>query len=204
MSDKSDPGKPGALAGRRDVLALGLGLLASSRVAAKAPAPMPPNQSHLGAHGFDFLLGRWTVKHRRLAARLQGSSDWVEFPGTLEVASILGGAGDIDQNVLEVPTGRYHATSLRIFDRQTQLWSVYWIDGRDATVANPVVGRFEGRVGHFYNDDDLGGRPIRVRFIYEDLGPRSARWSQAFSPDAGKSWEVNWTMEFTRIGKRSA
>lgn len=38
-----------------------------------------------------------------------------------------------------------------------------------------------------------------MRFTYENLGPRDARWSQAFSPDDGASWETNWIMEFTRV-----
>ena len=28
---------------------------------------------------------------------------------------------------------------------------------------------------------------------------RSAYWEQAFSPDGGKTWEVNWRMDFTRV-----
>ena len=28
--------------------------------------------------------------------------------------------------------------------------------------------------------------------------PASAHWEQAFSPDGGKTWEVNWVMEFSR------
>ncbi len=160
-----------------------------------------PDPRPAGSDGFDFLLGHWTVRHRRLAKRLAGSTDWIEFPGTLDVDPILGGAGDIDRNVLEDPKGRYLATSLRLFDPHTREWSIYWIDGRGPTVTNPVVGRFDGRIGHFYNNDNLGGRPIKVRFIYEDLGASAARWSQAFSPDAGQTWEVNWTMDFTRRAK---
>ena len=157
--------------------------------------PRPP-----GAEGFDFLLGSWTVRHRKLSARLRGSADWVEFPGTLDVRAILGGLGDIDENVLEDPAGRVLATSLRVFDAKSGDWSIYWIDARAPGLDPPLVGRFEGRVGHFYNDDVFEGRPVRVRFIYEDLGPRQARWSQAFSPDHGATWETNWTMDFTRTG----
>src|SRR4051794_17039770 len=61
------------------------------------------------AHGFDFLIGRWNVVHRRLKQRLAGSSDWEEFPGTLDVRPILKGLGNVDQNVIEAPAGRYLA-----------------------------------------------------------------------------------------------
>src|SRR5471030_1001205 len=33
-------------------------------------------------HDWDWLVGRWTVRHRRLTARLAGSTEWEEFAGT--------------------------------------------------------------------------------------------------------------------------
>jgi hypothetical protein len=61
----------------------------------------------------------------------------------------------------------------------------------------PVEGGFEGSRGEFYGDDEDGGRPIRVRFLWTLLGPDRARWEQAFSY-AGGPWETNWVMEFAR------
>ena len=151
-----------------------------------------------GAGEFDFLLGSWTVAHRKLRRRLAGSEDWIEFDGTLVVQPILGGLGNIDENVLQDPGGRYLATSLRLFDPRAGSWSIRWIDGRQDGIDVPVVGRFDGRLGSFYADDELEGRPIRIRFTYEDRPPGTAFWTQAFSPDGGRSWEVNWTMLFTR------
>lgn len=177
------------------LLAIGaasLPLLSQGKLMAAAPAPSPST-------GFDFLMGQWRVLHRKRRERLKGNDDWFEFPGTLDVSPILAGAGNIDLNDLDDPEGRYQATSLRLFDATRGLWSIYWIDGRYAGIDTPVVGVFDGPVGQFYSDDSFEGRPIRVRFTYEDLGPRDARWSQAFSADDGSSWETNWIMEFTRV-----
>ncbi len=156
----------------------------------------PPRPA--GADGFDFLHGSWRVRHRKLKDRLVGSLQWLEFTGTLDVRPFMGGLGNIDENVLDDPSGRYLATSIRVFSPRDRNWSIYWVDGRRAGLDKPVVGRFEGKVGRFYNEDEHEGRPIRVRFTYEDLGPEQARWSQAFSDDAGASWETNWTMDFVR------
>lgn len=183
---------------RRDVLTAGTALLLATRLGA-APMTVVPT----AAHGFDFLLGSWSVKHRRLKKRLVQNTEWEEFPGTLDVRPILHGLGNVDENVLDTPAGRYLATSLRVFEPQSALWSVYWIDGRTAGIDKPVIGKFEGNIGQFYNDDLLGDRPIKVRFTYRDLGPRKANWDQAFSADGGHTWEVNWTMDFTRTGGRA-
>ena len=40
----------------------------------------------------------------------------------------------------------------------------------------------------------------RTRFIWSHITPTSARWEQAFSTDDGASWDVNWRMDFRRVG----
>ena len=54
-------------------------------------------------HDFDFLHGRWRVRHRRLKQRLAGSDEWDTFEGTCHAWPILDGAGNVDDNVLELP-----------------------------------------------------------------------------------------------------
>jgi hypothetical protein len=50
-------------------------------------------------------------------------------------------------------------------------------------------------------DDTLDGKPIRVRFIWSKITPTSCQWEQAYSRDAGVTWESNWIMNFTRIAE---
>ena len=69
-----------------------------------------------GIHDFDFLLGRWHVRHRRLKDRLVGSHEWVEFDGTTIAHQVLGGEGNMDDNVLNVPGDPYRAVTLRAYD----------------------------------------------------------------------------------------
>jgi hypothetical protein len=119
----------------------------------------------------------------------------------LEVAPILGGLGNFDQNVLSDPQGRYEASSLRLFNPREQQWSIWWFDARLPGIDPPVVGGFRGNKGTFHSRDVFKDRPIRVRTTYEPLSPDRAQWTQAFSPDDGATWEVNWIMDFTRVSK---
>ena len=158
-----------------------------------------PDTVPAGADGFDFLIGTWSVRHRRLTSRLTGSTDWQEFGGTSSVHRILAGHGNLDDNWIDLPGGAYRAATVRLFDTATGHWSIWWFDGRrPAILEPPVVGGFIGDRGVFQVDDVFEGRPIRVRYIWSDTKGPSPRWEQAFSPDQGVSWETNWVMEFSR------
>jgi hypothetical protein len=148
---------------------------------------------------FDFLFGRWRVRHRRLQTRLSGADDWQEFEGSCEARPLLGGLANIDDNLLELPAGHYRAASLRTFDPATRQWSIWWLDGRQPGQLDvPVRGGFVDGEGLFFAEDRFEGRDIRVRFRWRPRGPAGPLWEQAFSADAGQSWETNWSMRFER------
>jgi hypothetical protein len=52
---------------------------------------------------FNFFPGHWQVSHRRLKQRLVGSSDWEEFGGSCSVRTLLGGLGNLDDNIIDLP-----------------------------------------------------------------------------------------------------
>lgn len=150
-----------------------------------------------GAHDFDFLHGRWSVAHRRLRERLTGSSEWLTLTGTAVVRPVLRGVGNVDRFTFDGE--EYEGLTLRLFDLDTQVWTIHWADSRTGRLDPPLAGRFAEGVGLFFGDDTHAGRPVRVRFIWRST-PSGPRWEQAFSVDDGQTWETNWIMEFTRIG----
>lgn len=153
---------------------------------------------------FDFLQGQWHVSHRRLRERLTGSNQWEVFDGTCSLHPILGGHGNIDDNLLHLPGGDYRAASLRVFDPQSRQWAIWWLDARHPHALDvPVVGEFENGTGSFFAEDTCNGQPVRVRFRWTDTRSAAPRWEQAFSVDGGQQWEVNWTMVFTRAAEHS-
>ena len=170
-------------------------------MASPAPADTAPTRADAAVHDFDFLAGTWRVEHRRLRDRLAGSEEWQQFAGTSVGRLILDGAGNVDDNVLELPDGTYRAATLRSYDPATGEWSIWWLDGRHprGPLDPPMVGSFSDGVGTFYANDTFQGRPIVVRFIWSEITDATARWEQAFSPDGGTTWEVNWVMHFTRV-----
>lgn len=147
---------------------------------------------------FDFIIGDWTVKHRRLNERLAGCTSWTEFTGRSSTRKTLGGFGNIEDNILHLPEGAYRAIAVRSYCAQSGTWSIWWLDGRSPTqLDKPVIGKFSGGTGLFYTDDVFAGKPIKIRFTWSSAPNEDPRWEQAFSADNGASWETNWVMQFT-------
>jgi hypothetical protein len=157
--------------------------------------PLPPDPH--APTDFDFIIGDWSVKHRRLNERLKGCRDWTEFDGLSSTTKTLGGFGNLEDNLLRFPDGEVRAIAVRSYCAATKTWSIWWLDGRNPTSLDvPVVGSFSHQVGLFFADDELDGQAIKVRFMWTATPGANPRWEQAFSNDAGASWETNWTMEF--------
>ena len=140
---------------------------------------------------FDYLIGNWKLKNRKLTSRLSNSSEWVEFESRVEMHQILDGNGNIDKYT-DTATGKpYEGVALRLFNSKTKLWSIYWADNNSGTLDPPVVGSFENNIGHFFGKDTFNGKKIIVVFRWDVRDPDLPVWSQAFSADDGKTWEWN-------------
>ena len=147
---------------------------------------------------FDFWLGKWNVRNRRLARRLDGCDEWDEFAAKVAARPLPGGLGNEDVFCTEYGGG-FVGMSFRFFDPDTGLWSIYWADSRRPGLLDPpVVGSFSDGVGVFEGADTFRGSPILVRFTWSGVTTPTPRWEQAFSADDGTTWETNWIMDFTR------
>jgi len=162
-----------------------------------------------GLNDFDFFHGHWRIANRRLIARLQDCTEWEEFEAAGHARPLPAGIGNYDDFVASAWRPDFVGMSLRIFNPQTELWSIYWLENKTGglnaagMLLPPVVGRFSDGVGVFEGDDMLDGRTIRVRYTWSDITPISARWEQAMSADGGLHWETNWVMLHTREQTRT-
>jgi hypothetical protein len=161
---------------------------------------MNPSERMNGIGDFDFFVGSWDVRHRRLRQWLAGCDDWDEFGSTTTCWSMFDGAANVDE--ISVPERGFTGLSLRLLDPARGDWTIYWANSRDGRLQPPVTGRFCDGVGRFHGDDVHEGQPVRVRYTWSDVTPASARWEQAYSADGEQTWEVNWIMEFARRAGR--
>ncbi|MFF2572023.1 hypothetical protein [Streptomyces sp. NPDC058084] len=147
--------------------------------------------------GFDFLDGAWAVRNRRLAGFLDPDSGWEEFDGHTTGRLFRDGRAHVDEIVF--PTKGFSGLTLRLYEPETDEWTLNWSNSRTGRLEPPVRGRFgPDGTGEFFGDDHYAGRPVRVRFRWSGIGPGTARWEQAFAPAGTDRWVVNWVMEFSR------
>ena len=64
----------------------------------------------------------------------------------------------------------------------------------------PQLGRFIDGAGVFTADDEMDGKPVKVKAVWDKITPTSCRWYQMMSRDGGMSWERGWYMDWMRVG----
>jgi hypothetical protein len=156
-----------------------------------------------GQHDFDFEIGTWKIHLRRLVHPLTGSHTWVDFDGTSITRKIWDGRADIEEFETDRPAGHIKGLTFRLYNPQSHQWSLYWANSRDGSLGIPMIGQFKNARGEFYDQEAFNGRTIFVRYVWSDITSNSAQFEQSFSDDGGKTWEVNWITNQTRVQHES-
>ncbi|MFZ0033175.1 MAG: hypothetical protein WAK84_15025 [Candidatus Cybelea sp.] len=177
---------------------LSLCFFLASLLSIGAPAAASATQ-HDGAHDFDFEVGTWNIAVRRLQRPLTGSTTWTAPAGYVHVVRKLwDGRASLAELENERTAPHYIGMMLRLYDPQSQQWSIYWAGSRDGAVDPPLVGSFQNGRGEFFNQELVDGKPVYVRVVYSEIAPESFHTEQSFSVDGGKTWETNLIQTFIR------
>ena len=148
-----------------------------------------------GVGDFDFLAGEWKIKHRKLK---EGTTDdWQEFESGATVHRVLNGMGSIEE--LRGPKGNDFGMGVRVWHPGEKMWADHWTSAANGVVNAPQMGQFIDGEGVFISDDEMDGKPIKARGMWDRITPMSCRWHQSTSNDGGKTWVYNWYMDWTRV-----
>ena len=169
-----------------------------------SPAPGDATAQHPGMvrdgqHDFDWQLGNWKIHMHRLKNPLTGSTEWTDLDGTVVVRKIWDGRANLAEIVTDGPAAHLEFLSLRLYNPVAHQWSLNFASSNRGTIGVPIIGEFKNGRGEFYDQEELNGRMILVRFVFEVISADSTRDEQAFSDDGGKTWEVNWINMQTRV-----
>ena len=150
-----------------------------------------------GRHDFDQLLGKWKYHLKRRMNPLTGSNTWVEFDGTGACYKVWDGS-QLDTIEVDGPTGHISGLTLRVYNPQSHQWRLYWANKTIGVLDPPQVGEFKNGRGEFFAQDTINGKTILIRFEWTNL-TTTPHFEQSFSDDGGKTWEVNWITDQTRV-----
>jgi hypothetical protein len=83
----------------------------------------PGNRIDPQRYDFDFLVGTWKLRNRKLKSRLSHSTEWKSFESHVEMHQILNGFENIDKYTDQASGKLYEGVAMRLFDPATRLWS---------------------------------------------------------------------------------
>jgi len=177
---------------------IALMLLLTPWIAAPTTAATPaPTAARDASKDWAFLMGRWHTHYRLLKKRLANNHDWYDCYGTSVVTPFWGGNGNLEDGDLKCPSKHIIGMTVRVYDTTKHQWQIWWGTSKHGIEPPPQLGNFSNGVGEFFANDKFEGKPIVVRFRWT-LKNALPRFEQAFSPDNGRTWETNWTTDYTR------
>jgi len=181
-----------------------IGNKTKEKVAAATAAPADADTKDTsglrdGQRDFDFDFGAWKTHSRRLLHPLTGSTAWVEMDGETTVSKVWDGRANLAEYKADGTGGHIELLSLRWYNPTAHQWYLDFATPNVGTLGIPNVGEFKNGRGDFYDQEPYNGRMILVRFSIWGITADTAQSEQAFSDDGGKTWEVNWINQYTRI-----
>jgi hypothetical protein len=179
------------------------GLAQQNSDAAKTGVQHTPAERD-GQHDFDFEVGNYKIHLKRLLHPLTGSTSWVEFDGTSVTRKVWDGRAQLEEFETDSPAaGHIEGLTLRLYNPQSHQWSLYWATSKGGPIYPPQIGEFKNGRGEFFGQDTLNGKAIFIRFVWSDTTTNTPHFEQSFSDDGGKTWEVNWITDQTRVKDES-
>ena len=180
-------------------------LLPTSFMRAQTATPAAPQAAAQrdGQHDFDFEIGSWKIHLKRRLHPLTGSNTWVEFDGTSVTRKLWQGRSQVEEFETAGAAGHIEGLTLRLYNPQTHEWRLYWANSQKGVMDVPQIGRFVNGRGEFYAQDTIEGKTLWVRFIWSQTDSKSPHFEQSYSEDGGKTWEVNWITDQTRVAGAS-
>ena len=153
-----------------------------------ADRPADDRAGKMGLYGW--LIGRWEMSS--LIYKEDGASE-PDAPGEIHFGWVLGGRAIQDVWILP---GRFHGTTLRVYDPGIDAWHILWSD--------PLRQYYSRQIGRAIGADivqegqDASGAAVRWRFTEITAG--SFHWIGERSSDGGATWQMQIEMFARRIG----
>src|SRR5436305_7221810 len=130
-----------------------------ARVTDAEQTQSPPATSD-GQHDFDFAVGTWNTRVRRLLKPLSGPNDWVEGTGTVSTRKVWGGRAQLEELTMDTGDTHLKGLALRLYNPKTRQWRLHWANAKKGVLSDPPAsGASKTGRGEFSYAEGLTGKP---------------------------------------------
>jgi hypothetical protein len=141
-----------------------------------------------GCHQFDFWIGEWKAEWKDKDGNINEGSNIVN--------KILDGCV-IEENFDGNPAMDFKGKSFSVYNHNHNTWQQTWVDNEGYYML------FSGGM----NDDKMilsrkvetTDGPLIQRMIFHNIKKDSFDWDWESSTDNGKSWKLNWKINYLRL-----
>ncbi len=161
---------------------------------ARGPASTSPCQAS-EARQFDFWLGTWDLTGRTRAQ--PGSAQWQETRSTNTIRSTMDGCVT-REDFENVAPQRWTGMSVSVWSPRSHAWQQTWVDSQGSYI--PLTGGFhDGRMILTTAPRAFpAGDTVVNHMVFHDIAQDSLVWDWEASRDAGRTWELMWSITYRR------
>jgi hypothetical protein len=184
--------------GARSSMSAMIGLFLALPVASIAQEATPAVAQHDGQHDFDFNVGVWRTRIKRMLDPLSGSTKSIELEGTVTVRKVWDGRAQLEEIEADGPDGHWEGMTVFLYNPTAHQWSQTFVGSKTGILNPPLIGSFHDNRGELVAPDTVNGRSILVRAVWSDIKPDSHHFEEAYSEDGGKTWVPAFIANLTR------
>jgi hypothetical protein len=151
-----------------------------------------------GKNDFDFNLGVWHTRIRRVVDPFAASPSSVELNGTVTVRKIWDGRAQLEEIEADGPKGHWEGMTMFLYNPKAHQWSQSFISSGEGVLNTPTIGSFKDGKGELFSQDTFDGKSILVRGVWSGITPDSHRYEESYSADGGKTWVTAFVGDLTR------
>jgi hypothetical protein len=138
---------------------------------------------------FDFWVGDWDATWK--------NPDGSESHGRNTITRHMDGKIIKESfSALDGPAKGYKGESYSVLEKRSQQWKQTWIDNGGGYL--DFTGTVDGDTRIFERTTTFNGKTIKARMRFYNISPDRFSWDWETSADEGKTWKLNWRIQYTR------
>ena len=141
---------------------------------------------------FDFWIGNWNVSWSEANNKTGRGINIIEK--ALD--------GKIIHENFQINEGKnkgFKGVSVSVLNQQTGIWNQAWVDNAGAYLSFTQDRDEAGNLIFITSKVKKDSRTIVSRMVFKDVKTNSFTWDWEGSVDGGKTWKLNWRINYSRI-----